>query len=295
MVRKKYWSKVWEKLTTTYRLVLLNDETFEEVGSFQLTRMNVYILVSTVLVAMVLITVTAIVYTPLKEYIPGYTDVNVQRNLIALKLRVDSLELAHQLNVRYTDNLRRIIAGELKVSQFFDTSQLRMTRYDTIQLGRISQSEKELRSEIERIERFAILNNPMPQSKEYAALRALYFFRPVRSGYVTQGFDLSKQHYGVDIVSVENEPIKAVLDGTVVFSGFTAETGYVIGIQHLNNLISIYKHNSALLKRMGDRVRAGDVIAIIGNTGEYTTGPHLHLEIWHNGNPVDPRQLISLE
>lgn len=285
--------RLWERLTTPYRLVLLNDETFEEVTSFQLTRMNVYVLVSTVLVVMVLITVSAIVFTPLKEYIPGYADVDTRQTVMELKLRADSMQRALETREMYLENIRRIISGEMAPAAVYDTVSQPATRYESVEPARISASEVQLRREVENLERFAVLQQQSAPMRQ-PARNLFHLFMPVRGGYITQHFEPSRNHFGVDLVSVENEPIKAVTDGTVVFSGFAAETGYTIIIQHAQNLISVYKHNSALMRETGDHVRAGDVIAIIGNTGELTTGPHLHFEIWFNGMPLDPQKFLPL-
>ncbi|MCS6990255.1 MAG: M23 family metallopeptidase [Chitinophagales bacterium] len=290
MKSRKNW---WTKLTTPYRLVLLNDETFEEVTSFQLTRMNVYVLVSTVLVVMVLITVSAIVFTPLKEYIPGYADVDTRQTVMELKLRADSMQRALELRERYLENIRRIISGELKPSTIYDTTLKVPLRSDVGEPARVSESEVQLRKEVEKLERFTILQQQTVALRQ-PARHLVHFFLPVRGGYITQPFDAARKHFGVDLVAVENEPIKAVLDGTVIFSGFTSETGYTIIVQHAQNLLSVYKHNSSLLREAGDHVRAGDIIAIIGNTGEYSTGPHLHFELWYNGMPLDPAQYLPL-
>lgn len=287
---EKKKKNLWQRLTARYRLVLLNDETFEEVTSFQLSRMNVYVLGSTILVILVLVTVSAIVYTPLKEYIPGYADVNMRRNIMELKLKSDSLEKAMLTNEHYLQNIRRIINGDLPAGDLKDTSNQKSASYDSINLDKHSQAEQQLRQDVEQQEKFRVsTGNIVAENK--SSIRGFHFFTPVK-GYVTQSFDASKEHYGVDIVAPENEPIKTTLDGIVVFAGFTAETGYVLAIQHLNNLVSVYKHNSVLLKQEGDYVKAGDVIAIIGNTGELTSGPHLHFELWFNGLPLNPEDYI---
>ena len=281
---------LWQRLTARYRLVLLNDETFEEVTSFQLSRMNVYVLVSTIMVILVLVTVSAIVYTPLKEYIPGYEDVNLRRNIMELKLKSDSLEKSTLSNDHYLQNIRRIISGELPAEALNDSTKQQLPNYDSINLDKHSNAEQQLRQDVEQQEKFSV--NPSANvigSK--SSIRGFHFFQPVK-GYITQSFDATKQHYGVDIVAPANEPIKSTLDGIVVFAGFTAETGYVIAVQHNSNIISVYKHNSLLMKQEGEYVKAGDVIAIIGNTGELTSGPHLHFELWYNGLPLNPEDYI---
>lgn len=287
--KEKKKRTLWERLTAPYRLVLLNDETFEEVTSFRLTRMNVYVLASTIFVILVLVTVSAIVYTPMKEYIPGYADVNMRRNVMDLAMRSDSLEKKLQSNDRYLQNIRRIINGDVPVTSVYDTITASSGKYDSIKLDRVSPAEQELRSQVEDEEKFRVNNSNVANTA--SSIRSFHFFTPVK-GYITAPFDSKKEHYGVDIVAPLNEPIKATLDGIVVFAGWTVETGNVIAIQHENNLLSIYKHNSVLLKQQGDFVKAGDVIAIIGNTGELTTGPHLHFEIWYKGLPLNPSDYI---
>lgn len=288
--RKK---KLWERLTSPYRLVLLNDETFEEVTSFRLTRMNVYVLASTIFVILVAITVSAIVYTPLKQYIPGYADVNMRRNVVELTLRSDSMQRVLNGNIRYLENIQKIITGDIPATLLYDTSSASNVAYDSIQLQGVSAAEQQLRAEVEEEDRYRVSASGRFTSPAGAVRNAL-FFMPVK-GYLTEPFNAGKRHYGVDIVAPKDEPIKATMDGMVVFSGWTVETGNVIAIQHRNNLLSIYKHNSALLKQEGETAKAGDVVAIIGNTGELTSGPHLHFEIWHNGLPIDPAAYLNLK
>lgn len=285
---KKSWFK---RLTDKYRLVLLNDETFEEVTSFQLTRMNVYVLVSTILVILVLVTVSAIVYTPLREYIPGYADVNMRRDVMELKLRSDSIERVLQSNNLFLQNIKRVINGELGASEMGTPAEVSQSQnYDSIDLDKVSPNEDQLRKDLEEEQQFSLSNTSIV-AKNNATVRGFHFFTPLK-GYITEPFNSSEQHYGVDIVAPENEPIKATLDGMVILAGWTAETGYVLALQHNDNLISLYKHNSVLLKQEGDYVKAGDVIAIIGNTGELTSGPHLHFELWFKGLPLNPEDYI---
>ncbi len=286
--KKKSW---FQKLTDKYRLVLLNDETFEEVTSFQLTRMNVYVLVSTILVILVLVTVSAIVYTPLREYIPGYADVGMRRDVMELKLRSDSLEKVLHANDLFLQNIKRVISGELEAANVNDAAVANLPpNYDSINLDKVSPSEIELRKDLEEEQRFTV-SGSVSKQKGTSLVRGFHFFTPVK-GYVTEPFNSGERHYGVDIVAPENEPIKATLDGIVVFANWTAETGYVMAIQHNDNLISLYKHNSVLLKEEGNYVKAGDVIAIIGNTGEFTSGPHLHFELWYKGLPLNPEDYL---
>ncbi len=285
-----------KRLTNKYRLVILNDESFEEISSFRLSRFNVYIFLSTVFILLVLLITSVLIFTPLKEYLPGYTGSDYRDEIIALQMRADSLEQESEASDLYLNNLLQIVNGNVPVIKI-DTPVIEVSAskkiYDTINLKNVSGKEKKLRNQMENESSYSLgLNLSLNTTPgQVTNLKSYYFFPPLK-GYVTDEFDPKKDHYGVDVVAPENEAIKAVMDGIVVFSAWTSETGYVIALQHRNNLISLYKHNSVLLKKEGSYVRAGDVIAIIGNTGEHSTGPHLHFEIWYNGIPLNPRDYI---
>lgn len=292
---KKPAEKLLKKLSSKYRLVVMNDETFEEVSSFRLTRFNIYVLLSTLLVILVTLITSVIVFTPLRQYIPGYSDIGIRKKVLTLTMKADSLESIIRANDTFLVNIQNIINGGVPINKI-DTPVIKSdnpNHFDTINLKRVSSTESKLRKEMEKEGTFSLnLNLSHDQMKKGGnKITDFYFFPPLK-GYITNEFNPRQGHYGVDIVAPENEPIKAVLDGVVVFSGWTTETGYVIIIQHSNNLISLYKHNSVLLKKEGASVKAGDVIAIIGNTGELTTGPHLHFELWYNGIPINPKDYI---
>lgn len=274
--------KIYRKLRNKYRLVIMNDETFEEKISITLSPLNVFVFTGTIIITLITFTIYIIAFTPLREYIPGYADINMQRKLITLTYKTDSLMRSVEVRDRYLANLRNVIngdAGENPAGQKTD-----LVRYDTIQFHPPSAADSMIRTEIESQDRFTLTGG---SSVPASSLRNFYFFTPLK-GTVTSSFNSKTKHYGIDIVASPNEVIKTTLDGTVVLADWTSETGYVIAVQHSNNLFSVYKHNSALLKTSGDFVKAGEVIAIIGNSGELTTGPHLHFELWYNGSPVNP-------
>ena len=290
----KNWVK---RLTAKYRLVILNDESFEEVSSLRLSRFNVYILLSTVFVILIGLVASAIAFTPLREYIPGYAgSIDNRRELLDMQLKADSLEQSQRAHDLYIENIRSIVNGGVGITKI-DTPMAegepqKPLLYDTINLKRVSEGEKALRTEMESESSYSLgLDLSLQPVNESSALKSYYFFPPVK-GYVTNEFDPRTKHFGIDVVAPENESIKAAMDGTVTLAQWTSETGYVIGVQHNNNLLTLYKHNSVLLKKEGDYVRAGDVIAVIGNSGEQTTGPHLHFELWFNGNPLNPKDYI---
>jgi murein DD-endopeptidase MepM/ murein hydrolase activator NlpD len=168
----------------------------------------------------------------------------------------------------------------------------KLPEYDTLAIEQHSRQDSMLREEFEERRKYAL--TPGKGDYHFEEVEELYFFPPV-SGIVTNVFEGESFHYGVDIVSVENAPVKAVLDGKVIFSGWTLKYGNVIAIQHIDNLISIYKHNSVLLKKVGNFVEAGDVVALIGNTGEFSEGPHLHFELWHRMVPINPLDYIVFD
>ena len=288
MAELKKKRKFKEKLTNKYRLVILNDETFEERASFRLSRFNVYVISSTLVLVLIAIMFFIIIFTPLKEYIPGYGDVNLRKDLVSLKLKSDSLGTIASQQEMWIMNIKNILEGNI------DTSAIgledRSVQYDTIRLDRIPEEDARLREEMEREDNYALIFSSKINPGKIS-LANISLFPPVK-GYITSGFAVENDHYGIDIVAPDEEPVKAILDGTVIVSSWTLETGYIIGIQHEYNLVSFYKHNSILLKKVGNFVKAGDAIAIIGSSGELTTGPHLHFEIWLNGIPVNPEDYI---
>lgn len=287
--RKGKW---YDKLKSKYRLVIMNDQSLEERITFRLTRLNVFIALGFLSVLLIFLTIILIAFTPLREYIPGYTDVGLRKSLYELQLKTDSIETVLNQKDLFIDNLRKIINGE-DFSDERDMNYDTVTRYADVTLTH-SEEDSLLRSDVEALNRFNLYQGKSPEKgmNRTLTLGNMVFYAPVK-GVVTNEFNLNQQHFGVDIVSKRNEAVKAVLDGTVVFSTWTVETGYVIEIQHHQGLISMYKHNSALMKRVGDIVKGGEVIAIIGESGEYATGPHLHFELWYQGTPVDPADYIT--
>jgi murein DD-endopeptidase MepM/ murein hydrolase activator NlpD len=276
------------KLTDKYRLVIMDDETFEERLSFQLSRFNVLVLFSVLAIAFAFLIYALFIFTPLKEYIPGYGDTRVRKDLIIMKSRADSLEAALSTHELWMNNIKNLLEGNLDSVSLAKSAKEEF--FDTIKLDKIPIEDVLLREAIEREEEYALLFSEQ-QGKKQGSVFNLNFFPPVK-GYVTSTFDAEKEHFGIDIVAQEKSPIVATLDGTVFFAGWTMETGYVVGIQHTNNIISFYKHNSVILKKTGNFVRAGEPVAIIGNSGELTTGPHLHFELWKDGIAVNPENYL---
>ncbi|KPK81065.1 MAG: hypothetical protein AMS27_15795 [Bacteroides sp. SM23_62_1] len=274
------------RLNDKYRLIIYNDQTFKEVWYLRLSKLNFIALIISVFILLSAGIYSAIAFTSIRETIPGYPDDSVRRTILMNAMRLDSLENEIRMRDNYFRNLNAIISGEEPddVMASVDTS----IEYSSIDFTK-SLEDSILRIQIEEEEQYnlTVMDDAIPSS----GLVSIHFFAPIK-GHITNSFNSYENHFGTDIVAAPNEVVKATLDGTVIMASWTVETGYVIEIQHTNNLISIYKHNAELLKRVGNLVKAGDAIAIIGNSGELTTGPHLHFELWYNGTPIDPEEYI---
>jgi murein DD-endopeptidase MepM/ murein hydrolase activator NlpD len=284
--------KIIKKLRLKYRLVILDEHTFGEKWSFRLSPLNVFIAVGAISLLLIIGTIFIIAYTPLKEYIPGYPDGSEKQIAIENKLKTDSLENELQKFDKYLLNLYTILNGGLPV----DSSQnLNISGdYKNITFQK-SQQDSLLRIKIENEEKYA-LNFKSAATVVNTAndnLYGIFFFTPLE-GTVTQSFNPQEGHLGVDIITAGNEAVKATLEGTVIFAGWTSDGGHEIHIQHANNLVSVYRHNAVLLKKTGENVKAGDPIAIVGSSGALSNGKHLHFELWHRGKPLDPQNFIIL-
>ena len=267
--------------------------SFEEQFSFKLTPLNIFILTGLVSIVMITLTVSLVAFTPMREYIPGYgAEVDTRKELVELTLKLDSLQNELALGSAAMENIKNIMNGNVSDSIPHPGSTQKTDGNKKGELAIDSKPSKEdsaFRAEVESQDKYSLSFSERKTGKE--SISNFFFFTPVK-GTVTASFNLSQEHYGVDVVAKENEPIKTTLDGTVLFAGWTSETGYTIQIQHSNNLVSAYKHNSVLLKKAGQYVKAGETIAVIGNSGEQTTGPHLHFELWYNGKAIDPQEYI---
>jgi murein DD-endopeptidase MepM/ murein hydrolase activator NlpD len=280
------------RLRNKYRLVIMNDETLEERLTFRLSRLNVFVVLGTLTIILIILTSILIAFTPLREYIPGYTNVGLQKKLYEMQIKTDSIEKGLKKRDIFIQNMKDVMNGK-DLSTDVPLTKDTLHKYNNIKLKK-SPEDSLLRAEMENQGKYNLyrFENSENIRQKNQSIGKVLFFVPLK-GVITNEFNPSQNHYGVDIVSKQNEAIKCVLDGTVILSNWTLETGYTIAIQHQQNIVSVYKHNSALLKKEGDFVKAGDPIAIIGQTGELTTGPHLHFELWSDGNPVNPKDYIN--
>jgi len=272
-----------------YRFSVINDHTLEEVWRIILTRYNAFLLITFLFVFIVWGTSTLISFTNLREFIPGYPDVKMRRNILLSAIRLDSLDRELKLRDKYFNNINAIISGGQPVEVL---SRPDTTRdYKAISFN-TSTEDANLRARVEKDEKFN-LTNGSSSAETILGLSNLHFFAPVK-GIVSGKYEPGTKHFGTDIVTKPKALVSSILEGTVIFTGWTTETGFVIAIQHPNNIVSVYKHNSGLLKETGDLVRAGDAISEVGDSGErYTSGPHLHIEIWYKGSSLDPEKHIS--
>ena len=285
MAKRSKNQKRVQRWRNKFRFVILNDDTFEEVLTVKLSPLNIFTGSVFAILFTIAITTLVIAYTPLKEMIPGYTSSKLRRESINLALKADSLETSVRLNKQYINGIQRILNGEVIDSVLIDLQEGEDS-LDAVVLSSPSAQDSAFRQWVEEENEFTLDQNA-PE------LDIPQLMAPV-DGLVTSSFESSKSHYAVDIAAPKNTPVKSCYEGTVVYADWSSETGHVIIVQHERNLLSAYKHNSALLKTVGDYVRSGEAIAIIGNSGENSTGPHLHFELWYDGYAINPEEYIKL-
>lgn len=278
--------KIFKNLWNKYRLSIFNEENYEEVWQLRLSRMNVIVFFGGFSILLIALVSVLIAFTPLREFIPGYPDSQTRKGYVKNALKVDSLERVVAQWQRYYEDINILLNGGEPLTG-------RQTAIDTVKPTakvELSPSEEDslLRMQIESDEMFNLSVGSSTTKKSN-----IPFFIPPVKGIITNKYNPSKNHYGVDLVAGPNEGVLAIAKGTVILSTWSLETGYTIAVQHEEGFLSVYKHNSKLLKRQGEFVNSGDVIAIIGNSGELTTGPHLHFELWHHGATVDPAKYIK--
>lgn len=280
--------EIKKKLLHKYRLVILNESTFEEKISFKLSRLNVFVTGSLCIIGLIGLTTLLIAFTPLREYIPGYSSTKLKKQATDLTYETDSLVRVLNNTNRYLDNIRLVLKGDIENNVINRDSLRAQFKLDptSVDLTPIKQDSL-LRAEVALEDKYNLF--------ERSGLKTDFVLFPPVSGTLTQKFDPEKRHFAVDVVAPRETPVKATANGMVIFAEWTADTGHVIILEHENGLISVYKHNGSLNKSQGDIVRVGEVIAAVGNTGELTTGPHLHFEIWQNGTPINPLDFIDFK
>lgn len=280
--------KLLKKLKNKYQLKIYNRETLEESFTFSLSRLNVFTYIGISVIVISILVGLLFIFTPFNLLIPARQNSQLSRQLFQNAIKLDSLKKEVRIRDQYFENIQNVMLGR-QVNNF-ESIQDTSFKHQKLEFSR-SKHDSILRKQIEWEEKqsLSVLNNTKQTS---ISLKNLHFFLPVK-GIVTNGFDVENGHMATDIVAQPNEPVLATLEGTVTLATWSLTEGYIIIIQHNYNIISIYKHNESLLKKPGDHVTAGEPIAIIGNTGELTTGPHLHFELWYNGRPLNPEDYIA--
>ncbi|MCF7559587.1 M23 family metallopeptidase [Sabulilitoribacter multivorans] len=283
---KKKQKKIKKKLLDKYRLLILNEHTFEERLSFKLTRLNVFVLSSLVAIFLISFTYLLIAYTPLREYIPGYSSTALKKQATELNYKTDSLQRVLAMNEMYFNSIKQALKGDVSAANINKDSIIQAVKLEASAVDLSPSAEDSLlREKVDKEDKYNLF--------ESATSTTNFVLFPPVNGSISEPYNAKEKHYAVDIVVAKDTPVKATADGIVVFSEWTANTGYVIIIEHSYGLISIYKHNASLTKAQGDLVKAGEVIATAGNTGELTTGPHLHFELWNDGYPINPTNFID--
>ena len=274
------------KLLTKYRLVLLNDSTYEEKSSFKISRLNVFSILFALMFIIVLITSGILFFTPIREYIPGYSSTTLQKQANLLSYKTDSLKQIVFLNDQYINSLKKVLTGDLETIEYKADS---VVSKDILDLQIIERSKEDsiLRQLVDNEDKYNLEN--INKNKDFYLLSA-----PI-SGAVSQNYSIADDHLAIDISVDIGTSVRAVSNGRVILSEWTTQTGYVLIIDHGNDLISVYKHNSKLLKSQGEIVKQDEIIALSGNSGVLTSGPHLHFELWSEGFSIDPNTLINFE
>jgi murein DD-endopeptidase MepM/ murein hydrolase activator NlpD len=284
MAKSSKKQKRVQRWRNKFRFVILNDDTFEEVLTLKLSPLNIFTFSVFAVLFTIGITTIVIAFTPLRELVPGYASSRLRRESIDLALKADSLEASVRANEKYISGIQRILNGEV-IDSVLTELQSSSDSIDDVILSNPSSEDSAFRQWVEEENEFALDQNA-PE------LDVPQLFAPV-DGMLTSSFNQGNGHYAVDIAAPKNTPIKSCYEGTVIYSDWSSENGHTILIQHESNLISAYKHNSAILKSVGDFVRSGEAIAIIGNSGENSTGPHLHFELWFDGYAINPEEYIK--
>ncbi len=281
------WKIFTDQLRNKYRLVILNDDSFAEKFSLRLSPLGLIILLGSVTIVMTTLVISLVAFTPLREYIPGYGNVDDRKDILVLSAKADSLENTLASRDWYINNLLNVFSGktEGKTAKPIKDS---TGKYANIDI-KPSEQDMKLRSDIESNQLES--TSDKVSANKINALSNFFFFTPIK-GIITTSYNIKEEHFGTDIAAKENELVKATLDGTIIFAGFTTDDGYVIQIQHNNNITSVYKHQSSVTKKVGDFVQAGEPIGVVGNSGENSKGPHLHFELWYNGFAINPQDYV---
>ena len=288
MKNKKQNKSFLKRIFNDYKVVISSEDTFEEKFSFKANKINALIIMLVYSIILISFTISIVFFTQLREMVPGYSSTDLLNRAIYLTKKTDSLEQQIALNNKFYKSIEDVLSGN--IDEFVPRDELSvdssLTNSDFVTVSPNSQ-DSILRKYVENEDKFNLTNNEL-------IIENKMFFSPIK-GEITQSFNFNENHFAIDIAADIGTPVKSVLDGKIIFSEWSLETGYVVVIDHGENIISVYKHNSKILKEQNDFVQAGEVIAYSGNQGNLSTGPHLHLELWKNGTPIDPEPLLNFK
>lgn len=277
-----------KKLFTKNRLVILNEDTFEEIFSFKLNLMNVFVALTSISIVMIALTTYIIAFTPLREYIPGYASTKLKREATENAIKSDSLQKVIDENSAYLASIKKVLTGDLEHTKLSRDSIQPAEQKDLSNVDPgPSDADKKLREEVALEDKYNLFEQAKPRV-------SLVFFPPVK-GHITEPYSSKNKHYAVDVALAKDTPIKAVAAGTVILADWTPTNGNVVIVRHNDGIISVYKHAASVTKEQGDIVKSGEVIAMAGSTGAQSTGIHLHFELWKDGYPINPTQFIDFE
>ncbi|TAE72160.1 MAG: M23 family metallopeptidase [Bacteroidetes bacterium] len=283
--------RTWEWWKSPFIMTVRNRQTLEEVWQLPYTRMSVFLVLLGAFFFIFIICMLFAAWFFSPKNLIGKDETT--RKLILINQTIDSLSQVVQTRDKYIQSIQKLLQADQEyLKNDFGTGkkedEKKKKLSDSIDLNQISEVDKKLRKEIEQTDR----NLVGLAGGSNMELREMFFFQPLK-GLITEKYNAKEKHFGTDIVAEKDAPIKSVAEGTVIMASWTDDTGYVMMIQHQSKLISVYKHCSVLLKKTGDFVQAGEILAIIGNTGALTSGPHLHFEMWYEGNPINAEKLIN--
>ena len=284
MPKKKKHTLI-DKLSERFHILLVNEKTLEKRKLFSSSSIN---LAASSLFAFLLLLSTSFILiyiTPLKEYFRGYTSIELRESAVENSMKLDSLESLYISQSKYIKSLKDILSGNISFEDLDQNTENTESNSLELEIVKTNLDDSLLRALVDEEDKYNAFDL---QGERFTTV----LFPPVKGG-LSSGFDYESKHYGVDIAMPENSPVHSISEGIVVFAEWTSETGFVIILEHLNGLTSIYKHNSSIIKTQGDRIETGEIIAFTGNTGSLTTGPHLHFELWFRGEPVDPESYIE--
>ena len=277
-----------KRIFNDYKVVVSSEDTFEEKLSFRANKINVFIIMLLYSIILIAFTISIVFFTQLREMVPGYSSSDLLNRAIYLTKKTDSLEQQITLNNKFYKSIEDVLSGN--VDEFISRDELSIdSNLINSEIFTISPNLQDsiLRKYVENEEKFNLTNNEL-------VIENKMFFSPIK-GEITQSFNFNENHFAIDIAADIGTPVKSVLDGKIIFSEWSLDTGHVVVIDHGENIISVYKHNSKALKEQNDFVQAGEVIAYSGNQGNLSTGPHLHFELWKNGTPIDPEPLLNFK